>query len=49
MEFIIMDCKRMICLLRESKLPREIVAAQIEYLEETIQEIERIDGLCHTD
>lgn len=46
MDDMIESYKRMIRELKASRLPLEIVASQIEYLENCIFEMERIDELC---
>ena len=47
MEDIIWNCMQGVEQLLNSPLPQEIVDEQIEYLEETIKEMERIEDLCH--
>lgn len=49
MDEIIKSYMQDIDVLRRSILPLEIVAPQIEFLENTIAELERIDGLCRAD
>ena len=49
MDEIIKSYMQDIGVLRKSILPLEIIAPQIEFLEESIAELERIDGLCRAD